>query len=42
MTEDLDAGPKGTPRLVVAFVDEHDEFAHVWTAAMELAKRFRR
>jgi hypothetical protein len=39
MTEDIDAGPKGTPRLVVAFVDEHDDFAHVWAAAMELAKR---
>ena len=39
MTEDLDAGPNGTPRLVVAFVGEHDEFAHVWAAAMGLAKR---
>jgi hypothetical protein len=38
MTEDITADLQGSPRLLIAFMDEHDEFAHVYEAAMGLAK----
>jgi hypothetical protein len=39
MTQDITADLRGSPRLVIAFMDEHDQFAHVCEAAMGLAKR---
>ena len=39
MTEDITADLQGSPRLLIAFMDERDEFAHVYEAAMGLAKR---
>ncbi len=39
MTEDITADLQGSPRLLIAFIDERDQFAHVWEAAMGLAKR---
>lgn len=39
MTQDITADLQGSPQLLIAFMDEHEEFAHVYKAAMGLAKR---
>jgi hypothetical protein len=39
MSEDITADFQGSPRLLIAFMDERDQFAHVCEAAMGLAKR---